>query len=196
LQIEQKGHGAFTAYTTRGLKRCSAISKRFGVKHLDGSSSLRRTLGAVPMHEPLEIAFTVDCSPKHAFDVWTTRTSQWWPHGHSRSGDPDLTVAIEPRVGGRIFERTSSGTEHEWGEVLLWEPPNRLSYMWHIYGDRSDATQVEISFIPEEGATKVTIVHRGWERLGARGEELRKRNRQGWAGLISHYEKFLGTETC
>ena len=35
----------------------------------------------------------------------------------------------------------------------------------------------------------MTIVHRGWERLGARGVDLRERNRRGWAGLIAHYER-------
>src|SRR3954469_20124287 len=56
--------------------------------------------------EPLEIAFTVACPPEHAFTVWAQRTSLWWPHGHSVSGDPGLTVTIEPRAGGRIYERT------------------------------------------------------------------------------------------
>jgi hypothetical protein len=33
----------------------------------------------------------------------------------------------------------------------------------------------------------VTIVHRGWERLGDRGGELRRRNVEGWDGLLPHY---------
>lgn len=136
---------------------------------------------------PLELDFTVSCSPEHAFHVWATKTTQWWPHDHSRSGDPELTVAIEPRAGGRIYERASDGSEHEWGEVLKWEPPRRLVYLWHIYGDRSDATEVDISFAADGDATRVTIVHRGWERLGAKGEDLRTRNRHAWEGLISHY---------
>jgi hypothetical protein len=77
--------------------------------------------------EPIELRFTVDCSPKHAFGVWATRTSLWWPHSHSVSGDPGLTVTFEPRPGGRIFERTRGGVEHDWGEVLAWEPPRRLA---------------------------------------------------------------------
>ena len=141
--------------------------------------------------EPLELTFTVKCSPAHAFDMWATRTSLWWPHGHSVSGDPDLTVTIEPHPGGRIFERTPGGAEHDWGEVLDWEPPRRLRYLWHLRFDRADATEVEIAFAPDPGGTAVTIVHRGWERLGAKGPERRARNERGWAGLIPHY-----TEAC
>lgn len=147
------------------------------------------------MIEPLKVEFTVACSPQHAFEVWAQRTSQWWPQGHSLSGDPDMIVAFEPFAGGRIFERTPKGVELDWGQVLAWDPPHRLSYMWHIYGDRLDATEVEVNFAAEEDTTKVTIVHRGWERLGSRGEKLRKRNRAGWAGLIDHYIKACAAGT-
>jgi uncharacterized protein YndB with AHSA1/START domain len=140
--------------------------------------------------EPLELRFAVDCSPEHAFDVWAARTSLWWPPGHSVSADPGLTVTFEPRPGGRIFERTPDGTEHDWGEVLDWEPPRRLRYLWHLRFDRADATEVEIVFASGAGGgTDVTITHRGWERLGAKGPERRERNRRGWDGLIPHYRR-------
>jgi uncharacterized protein YndB with AHSA1/START domain len=138
---------------------------------------------------PLELTFTVACAPAHAFDIWTARTSLWWPTGHSVSADPDLEVTFEPWQGGRIFERTSAGVEHDWGEILDWEPPHRLRYLWHIRRDRSDATEVEISFAAHDDGTVVTIVHRGWERLGAAGPQGGDRNRQGWAGLLPHFER-------
>ena len=138
--------------------------------------------------EALEIEITVACSPEHAFEVWTARASSWWPKGHSRSGDPEAVV-FEPRPGGRIYERGPDGAEHDWGEVTAWEPPNRLAYLWHIYGERAEATQVEVSFAPAGDATAVTIVHGGFERLGEKGEELRRRNRQGWSGLLEHFSR-------
>ncbi len=145
------------------------------------------------MSEALELEFKVGCSPEHAFQVWTARFSQWWPRGHSRSGDPDLAVVLEPHSGGRIFERTPAGVEHDWGEILDFEPPNRLRYLWHIYGARAEATQVEVRFAADGEATTVTVVHSGFERLGARGEELRRRNRAGWAGLVPHYERAVAS---
>ena len=62
--------------------------------------------------------------------------------------------------------------------------------MWHLRFDRADATEVEITFAPSSepaGGTAVTIVHRGWERLGAVADERRERNRRGWDGLVPHY---------
>jgi len=60
--------------------------------------------------EPLRLSLPVACAPAHAFRAWTERIDSWWPRSHSESGDPSLTVVIEARLGGRIFERTSAGT--------------------------------------------------------------------------------------
>ncbi len=136
---------------------------------------------------PLELEFTVDCAVESAFDLWARRTSMWWPKGHSVTADPHLVVTIEPRVGGRIFERTPDGIEHDWGEVLAWEPPGRLAYLWQLRFDRSDASEVEVTFHPVPDGTAVRIVHSGWERLGAKGTERRERNKKGWAGVLEHY---------
>lgn len=138
--------------------------------------------------EPLEIEFTVECSAEHAFAVWADKTSMWWPHDHSVSGEPGLTVTFEPRAGGRIFERTPQGGEHDWGEVLVWDPPAKLVYLWHIGRGRSDATEVEVTFTHMDGGTTISIVHRGWERFGEAGAELRKKNRHGWSGLLPHFQ--------
>jgi uncharacterized protein YndB with AHSA1/START domain len=139
--------------------------------------------------DPLVVEFSVACSADHAFSVWADRTSMWWPHDHSVSGDPELTVTFEPRAGGRIFERTSQGTEHDWGEVLVWDPPAKLVYLWHIGRDSGAATEVEVNFSEEGPDTTISIVHRGWERLGDEGPDLRNRNRQGWSGLLPHYQR-------
>ncbi len=141
------------------------------------------------MTEPLSISFTVRCSVEHAFDVWARRIGLWWPRGHSVSGDPALAVVLEPRVGGRIYERTGSGVEHEWGSITAWDPPHRITYLWHLRADRADATEVTVTFAPGGESTIVTIVHAGWEHLGARGPEWREANRRGWAGLLPHYRR-------
>jgi uncharacterized protein YndB with AHSA1/START domain len=73
--------------------------------------------------------------------------------------------------------------------VLDWEPPRRLRYLWHLRFDRSDATEVEVTFSAAGSGTEVAIVHRGWERLGAVAEERRERNRRGWSGVIEPYRR-------
>jgi uncharacterized protein YndB with AHSA1/START domain len=138
--------------------------------------------------EPLHFSFEVACDRQHAFDLWTRRTSLWWPADHTVTAEPGLEVVIEPRVGGRIFERTRSGREEDWGEVLVWEPPRRIAYLWHLRTDRADATEVEVAFTElDDGTTRVDIDHSGWERLGGRGPDWRARNQRGWETLFPHF---------
>jgi hypothetical protein len=82
--------------------------------------------------EPLELAFAVDCSVEHAFDVWAQRTSMWWPSGHPVSAQPGLSVAFEPaeegtavRIVHRGWERLGAAADERrernkrgWGGVL------------------------------------------------------------------------------
>jgi uncharacterized protein YndB with AHSA1/START domain len=141
------------------------------------------------MIKPLRITFGVDCPPERAFELWTAHTSTWWPTTHTVSGHQDAQVVIEPGVGGRIYERTPEGVEHDWGEVTGWDPPHRIAYLWHLRQDRADATQVEVTFAATEpDGTTVAIEHHGWERLGARGPERRQQNQHGWASLLPHFQ--------
>lgn len=140
------------------------------------------------MIEPLRMAFDVQCPVQHAFDLWTQRPSSWWPVAHTVTAEPGVQVVFEGRPGGRIFERTSSGREVEWGEITVWEPPWRLCYLWHIRTDRADATEVEIRFnLKGHDLTRVEIEHRGWERLGTRGRGWRDANQSGWNGVLPDY---------
>ena len=102
-----------------------------------------------------------------AFRVWTERIDAWWPVGHSISGDPQTRVLIEGKVGGRFFERTSQGVEHDWGSVVVWEPPHRLVYNWYLGSGQEQPTRVEVQFVPlGESKTRVEIEHRGPELIG------------------------------
>ncbi|MDH4063855.1 MAG: SRPBCC domain-containing protein [Acidobacteriota bacterium] len=140
------------------------------------------------MIEPLHLSLELDCDVAHAFAVFTDMASSWWPRTHSVSQAQGLTVVFEPRPGGRIFERAPDGTEYDWGEVVLWEPPTRLGYLWHLRADRTDATDVHITFTPlSDHSTRIDIVHGGWDRLDERGPSRREANQKGWGGLLPHY---------
>ncbi len=144
-------------------------------------------MDGVSATEPLSIAFDVACSVEHAFSTWTARLGSWWPADHTVSGQPDH-VEMECAVGGRIYERTAEGVEHEWGRVTAWEPPARLAYTWYLGREPREGTDVEIHFSAMADArTRVEIDHRGWSRLGATAGEWRDRNRMGWQTLLPHF---------
>ena len=123
------------------------------------------------MTDPLRITFDVACPADHAFEVWTSDFGTWWPRDHTVTGRGD--VVLEGRVGGRIYERAADGVEHDWGEIVVWEPPEQLVYLWHIGQDRSDATEVQIRFIPRGALSRVEIEHRAEQSLNITGRRSR-----------------------
>ena len=136
--------------------------------------------------EPLVVEFEVGVPPAEAFDAWTQRCATWWPPSHTISGRPSA-ITFEPRAGGRILERAPDGAEHQWGTVLDWQPPTRLRYLWHLFFDRSEATEVEITFTTRDARTAVRLEQRGWERLGDDGPPRRDRTRQAWSAISARF---------
>jgi uncharacterized protein YndB with AHSA1/START domain len=77
-------------------------------------------------------SITVDAPVEKAFEVFTDRFGAWWPLDyHTGDQDPE-TVVMEPRTGGRWYERTADGADADWGVVLASEPPTRLVLAWRL----------------------------------------------------------------
>ena len=147
------------------------------------------------MTEPLRNTFELDVARDHAFETWTARIDQWWPRTHSWSTDPGLEVVLEPRLGGRLYERTPDGAEFEWGEVTIWDPTAKFGYLWHLKADRADASDVVVTFEAlAEQRTRVSIEHIGWERLGADGLDWHDTEMGGWLDLLPHYLQAIERE--
>ena len=136
------------------------------------------------------IEFEVAVAPAQAFEAWTRRCATWWPRSHTMSGDPSA-ITFEPRAGGRIVEHAAKG-EHEWGEVLAWEPPDSLRCLWHPFFDRSEATEVDITFRAIAAGTAIRIEQTGWERLGDAGPPRRARTHQAWAVVTAAFASAFG----
>jgi len=63
---------------------------------------------------------TVDVPQAHAFSVFTEHFGLWWPLATHKIGhEPAVTVTIEPKLGGRWFERSASGIECDWNRIKL-----------------------------------------------------------------------------
>lgn len=142
-------------------------------------------------------SITVAASQQRAFDAFTAGMSDWWLRDSHYIGDtaPEAVV-VEPRAGGRWFERAPDGAECDWGRVLDWEPPGRVRLAWHLDADwtydpdPARATEIEVQFIAEgEASTRVELVHSGLEIHGERAREVREAvgSPQGWSGLLARY---------
>src|SRR6202162_4676588 len=113
-------------------------------------------------HPAVRKKIVVKADLEHAFSVFTKNMGQWWPKEHHIGESPMVAVVVEPQKGGRWYEKDEDGAECDWGTMLVYEPPRRLVFSWHLNGDFefvSDvgrAGEVEGRFISAHaGMTKV-----------------------------------------
>lgn len=116
--------------------------------------------------------------PAIAWAVFTEQMGTWWPLAMYKIGKANAVDAIiEPRVGGRWYERGEDGSTCDWGRVLVWEPPSRLVLSWDITADwqydPNLETEIELRFLPAGADTRVELEHRHLDRYGARRDEMR-----------------------
>jgi uncharacterized protein YndB with AHSA1/START domain len=145
----------------------------------------------------------VQASPALAFRVFTEKMSTWWPLEHYKIGKAKAVEAIvEPRVGGRWYERGEDGSTCDWGRVLVWEPPSRLVLTWDITADwQFDPklnTEIEIRFLPDgKDRTRVELEHRHLDRFGARRDEMRRVfDQEGdWGKLLGKFARVAEAAT-
>jgi uncharacterized protein YndB with AHSA1/START domain len=144
---------------------------------------------------PVRRSIFVNAPQAHAFEVFTGGIGRWWPKTHA-IGDAEVDKpVIEPREGGRWYERGVDGSECEIGKVLAWEPPARLLLAWQLDPDwKFDPdliTEVEVTFTPEAGGTRVEFEHRNLERLGDRAEEMAEKigSPGGWTTVLQLYSE-------
>jgi uncharacterized protein YndB with AHSA1/START domain len=133
--------------------------------------------------------------PARAFELFTSRIGEWWPKGRTIGKAPHTAIVIEPRVGGRWFERDAAGNETNWGKVMAWRPPSGVLLAWQInrdWGyDPELITEVELSFAPVAGGgTLVTLEHRNLERFGADAAAHAERLDGGWPGMLGDYAQY------
>jgi uncharacterized protein YndB with AHSA1/START domain len=152
------------------------------------------TASTVP---PLGGTVTVSVPIERAFQVFTASFNTWWPAQY-HIGQVEIAEAIlEPREGGRWYERGVDGSECDWGRVLAWEPPHRLVVTWQINGqwqfdpDPEHASEIEVRFAaagPEQ--TTVELEHRLLDRL-VDGQQLRDgiTGGGGWGAILELFAK-------
>jgi len=137
---------------------------------------------------PVVKTVTVRCAPDVAFRVFTADIGRWYPLA-IYSVRPAVDCALEPFVGGRLFEVDADGRETLWGSVTEWNPPHRLRLAWHARASEAEAQEIDISFRPVSGGTEVRLAHDGWERLQVEAAEWRDRYDGGWVEVFERRYK-------
>jgi uncharacterized protein YndB with AHSA1/START domain len=137
---------------------------------------------------PVRKSIHVNVPQARAFEVFTARFGSWWPKGHHIAAVEMKEAVIEPRRGGRWYEKGIDGSECQWGEVLVWEPPSKIVLSWRLNSkfqiDVNVESEVEVRFIAAgPHATQVELEHR---IISSDAEAIRASvdSPQGWGGLL------------
>lgn len=124
------------------------------------------------MTQPPAVVRTVDVDvdPATAFEVFTEEINDWYRPGAYSWNDPDRAVGIrfEPGVGGRLMEihDRATGEGYEMGRITVWEPGSRLVFAYrNVYLPPEPTTEVEVRFEATATGTRVTLEHRGLDRM-------------------------------
>jgi hypothetical protein len=145
---------------------------------------------------------SVQAPQEVAWRVFTQKMGAWWPLAYYKIGKANAVDAVvEPRTGGRWYERGDDGSTCDWGSVATWEPESRLVLYWSITADwQFDAslkTEIEVLFIPEgANLTRVEFEHRRLDLYGARRDEMRRiYDTEGdWGKLLAAFAALAAAE--
>lgn len=130
--------------------------------------------------DSVQVSIEVDVSPAEAFCAFAEQIDQWYVLDRHTVPDFTRTVAIvfEPYVGGRLLDvhDASTGEGRELARVTAWVPGARLAFV------DNRRTEVEVSFTAAGDGTRVTLAHRGFDRLPP--EEAEHVRRYGWHATL------------
>jgi len=121
----------------------------------------------------------VEAPIERAFSVFTEDFGSFKPREHNLLGVEIAETVLEPRAGGRLYDRGVDGSECAWARVLVYEPPDRvviswdIDPRWQVETDLERTSEVEVRFVAESPErTRVELEHRHLDRHG-----------DGWQGL-------------
>ena len=142
---------------------------------------------------PVRKSVRVKAPIAHAFEVFTSGLTRWWPRNHGIGKKPIAKVLMEPRLGGRWLEISKDGTETPVATIILWEPPHRVVLLWQINAqwkpDTAMKSEVDVRFTAEgPDVTRVELLHHKFETMGTEaGASMRKDVDGGWPGLLDRF---------
>jgi hypothetical protein len=195
-------HAESTSWIPRELRSCGITLRNCGTRPFQPSTELqkkniKRRNGRAPeaaQSKVVKKTLHVTVPIEKAFQVFAQRMGTWWPARHHIGGTAFQEVIVDPRAGGRWFERDAKGAECEWGSVIAWKPPKKLVLAWHLQPDfkyspdPAHTSEVVVEFIADgQESTRVEFEHRHIERHGEGWEKMRTSVDSGWGQVLAGY---------
>lgn len=95
--------------------------------------------------------------PEAAFALFTEKISLWWPENRRHSKDAQSKLHL--LASGRFYEVALDGKEIDLGKVTVWDPRHRIVLDFYVATGPEAPTEATVTFTPEDGGTRVTVMH-------------------------------------
>ena len=122
--------------------------------------------------------------------VWQALTSAEF----SRKYFSGFAVEMEPTLGGSFIVRAPDGSEHIRGEVLEYDPPNKLTVSWNVNWpdlvEKLGTTLVTYEIETAGEAVRLTMSERHDRELS---DDILSGGRTGWPAILSGLKSLLET---
>ncbi len=122
--------------------------------------------------------------------VWQALTTAEF----SRKYFSGFAVELQEKVGGRFVVRAPDGSEHITGEVMVCEPPKRLSVTFNVTWpglvEALGETLVTYEIEPAGDAVRLTMTEAGDRELD---DDINSGGRTGWPAILSGLKSLLET---
>jgi uncharacterized protein YndB with AHSA1/START domain len=141
------------------------------------------------------VALRVKATPERAFQAFVEEIGAWWrPNVLFQTTPRPGVLSFEAGEGGRLIETREGGKVFEIGQIRVWDPPRALVFSWRQANFPLDLhTEVEVGFQAVGAETRISVEHRGFERVPASSaarhrfpdEVLLRRLAEFWRGQIA-----------
>ena len=143
----------------------------------------------------IRVSVEVPTSPERAYEVFTAGIDTWWERSFHITAGELHHVAVEPWVGGRVWEQGEDQDTCQWGRVTRWEPPTVFAFHWLLGAQferpapDAPGSEVTVTFTPTAAGTHVELVH---TNLHVHGDDwpqllLALDSANGWPLLLERF---------
>lgn len=145
--------------------------------------------------DPIRHQIRVHGAPAQVFARFV-ELSRWWPMGYSRAGARFSGAYVEPKVGGRWYEKDQDGNESSWGDVRAYDPGHRLVLGFNIRPDQGmeppeRQSEIEVAFEADGDDTVITLEHRDLDKHAEGAASVAKgmASMHGWPLILASFER-------
>lgn len=144
----------------------------------------------------IHLELSIPGTQEAAFEHFVHGIRDWWPNAFTFSMATLDKVALEPKPGGRWYERSLSGEETDWGVVTACDYARRLVMTFQIsaartVAPRNQVSEVSFEFLARNGMCVVRMTHFNIHNHGSDAEAIRANmsSPQGWQFILDSYAR-------